>query len=202
MKFTTAPLLALLVFTSSAFAADSEVEQLRAQVQVLREVVAQLTARVDILEGKAATLTQASQSKPFTKPKTESMFYKQLPYVLGKVVPTRRAIQKHSFAVKSLKVELAKITNEVILTVALKVQNYSNRDWHTGQDKYTLRLKDTDLKGSLYSKPSLKKRERGTVTVKFRTKEFEAQEARMSIESKDKTNSGNVEFKLDVRNGF
>ncbi len=186
--------LAILCSTVVATAQDNELEQLKQEVAELRQIVSELRSRVEQLEGKQ-TAPQASQ----TKSKSESTFYETLPYSLGKVIPKRRAIQQHSFTIKSLTVRRNKLFGQYELIYEIALQNYSNSPWNPYRDQYLLSTQDTDIKGSPSATTTLAKGQRKTIEVIFKTKTFKPEEVRLKIESKDTNNQGDAEFKIEIK---
>lgn len=193
-------LLVLVLATSPVFAGDTEIEQLRAEVKELRQLVTDLTLRVKKLEGKAVKPKPSAQKVSSLKTPIYTNFYIALNYTLKDVVPSRRLIKQHVFELKSLEAKYDKIASSYLLTFEFALQNYANETWNPNTDKFVLMLKNTDIVSHSSIGSKLEKRQRGILKVTFEIKDFEPQKVKIVIISSDPANVGNTEFRMTVSN--
>ncbi|MFG0248215.1 MAG: hypothetical protein ACF8OB_04955 [Phycisphaeraceae bacterium JB051] len=192
--------LAILCSTAIATAQDNELEQLKQEVAELRQLVAQLTERVDELEDNKAKSTTTTTTEKKATTATSLRSYQDLPINVTRIIPKRRSIQQHSFTLNKVTAKQYRYDGTIYLTFHIGVQNYSNSSWTPSSDNYMLRLKDSDIKrnGTSYGS-SIKKGERKSLEITFKLDKLEPQEMRLVIDSKDKDNPGQAEFKINIQ---
>ena len=216
------PLVVLLLCAGTVHAQDNEVEQLKAQVQVLQQLVLQLTDRVNKLEG-ALAIQQANQSQqsastpPSTtgtrrqfssmRPRTSSQptQTKVVEYTLEKVLPKLRIDRNHAYEIRGIETKpKAGSGTEQIIYFKILCTNRANDEWDTSQDSYRFKLDTGDLVGNrdyafLYSTDrKIKKNERTERTVGITVRDPKPEiEGVLNITSRKYGTS--VDFKITLR---
>ena len=216
------PLVVLLLCAGTVHAQDNEVEQLKAQVQVLQQLVLQLTDRVNKLEGalaiQQANQSQQSASTPPSTTGTRRQFSSMRPrtssqptqtqvveYTLEKVLPKLRIDGNHAFEIRGVETKPKPgSSTEHYVYFKILCTNRANDEWDTGQDSYRFLLDTGDLVGHrnyafLYSSDrKIKKNERTERTIGFTVKDPKPElEGVLNITSKKYGTS--VDFKVILK---
>ena len=188
--------LIVLVAATPLIAADSEVEQLRAEVQALRQIVKQLTMRVQNLEGKTqATLRPSNEQSVQETPKTTRKIG------VDRYTPNMRRLGKHAYYIEHADIEQASSRGKEInqLVIDYRLQNFDTEMW-VGHELPTLQTTSGKIiKGttsmSLYTTlvQGMKKR----IKVKFTLPNDTREDLILVFEEKNQR--GKAEFRIKLR---
>ena len=201
------PLLAILLATSSTFAADSEVEKLKAEIQAMRQLIADLTERIAVLETKVKPNTsqanKTSQDRRTFIPSTSITTKKQsekIEYEIVKVLPKVRIVGKHAYEIIGVTASKDWTTNyKDHVNFQLRYTNKGNDNWDIRDEKHTLQLEDTDIRSqySFFNQSSISKNGRKKHNITFLIEEPKPEiETTLVIDSKSNQTKAQIKITL------
>lgn len=206
------PVLLLLFCAGLAHAQDTEIDQLKAEIKALQQVVMQLTTRLQAIESKLmiqqSSPAPAEPASSFIQPSISSDLktqQKTVEYTIEKLLPKIRIDGNHAFEIKGIEVspQLGRNKEE---TIYLKVlcTNKANEEWETKYESFRLLLDTGDLVGlhdyrSTYvPNNKIRKNERTERTVGFVIKNPQPElEGVLKIQSEKYGTS--VDFKIMLK---
>ena len=205
--------LALLLCANHVHAQDSEVQQLKSQVQALQQLVMQLTNRVNKLEG-ALALQQAGKTTPQTTSRTSNNRSfptitttrkptQKVEYTLEKVLPKMRVDGNHGFQIVGVTSRNDSNTdNEDTVTLKIQFINRANDDWDIYKDSLRFRSNTGELlatHGRVVSfSPAIKKGERSVRELSFKIKNPQPM-LKGVLEISSTEHGTSVEFKVTLK---